>query len=158
MSSNYSFKPLTDTSWILHNEGNRIALITEKNGVLTAIGKLEQRQFESIKALEKYLGGKISIEVSEEDTVDELGAVNGYPVKHVGAVQLEHDSLPVYKKSANSTAEYAAGYYGIHFPNGWVHSYCPRLQTLVEHEYIGPYTTKLEMQNSISQKKRELDL
>lgn len=156
----YTLKPITETSWILQQGGNRIALITknsDKNRV-HALGKLEKTVFEDFKDLEKFLGSKLEIEKHEDEEVEELGNISGFPVKHTGALPVENQELPVYRRTATSNTFYAAGYYGVKFPNGWVQSYCPKLTTLTENEFIGPYTSKLEMQNAISQKKRTSDL
>ena len=156
--SSYSLKPITETSWILQNEGNRVALVTKNEKELIVIGKLGKNRFSDIKDLETFLNSKIEIEKHDDEEVAELGNVNGFPVKHVSAVAVEKQNLPVYKKTATSNIFYSAGYYGIKFPNGWVSSYCPKLSTLTENEFIGPFQTKLEMQNSIIQKKRQIEI
>lgn len=155
----YVLKPLTDTSWILLKDGAQYALITSKNNELISFGsKLERNKFSDIEDLNKFLGSKVTIEKTEDDSVEEIGNVNSYPVKHATAIALEDQELPVYKRTANSNTLYCAGYYGVKFPNGWVQSYCPKILTLQENEFIGPFTTKLEMQNAISQKKKAIDL
>lgn len=156
--SSYSLKPITETSWILQQDGNRIALITKNNNKLHALGKLDQVLFDDFKALENYLGSKLEVEKHEDEEVSELGIISGFPAKHAGAQAIEGSELPVYRRSSTSNTFYAAGYYGVRFPNGWVQSYCPKLATLKENEFIGPFTTKLEMQNAISQKKRTFNL
>jgi hypothetical protein len=156
--SQYSLKPITETSWILQNDGNRVALVTQNDAGIVAIGKLAKSRFKDIKDLEKFVGSKIEIEKHEDEEVAELGNIKGFPVKHVGAIAVEEQELPVYKRTATSNTHYSAGYYGVKFPNGWVTSYCPKLTTLTENEYIGPFQSKLEMQNSITQKKRQIDL
>lgn len=154
--SSYSLKPITETSWILQQDGNRLALITKNSDKLRALGKLDQTVFDNFEALEKFLGGKLEVEKHEDEEVAELGKISNFPAKHAGAQAVEGQELPVYRRSATSNTFYAAGYYGVRFPNGWVQSYCPKLTTLKENEFIGPFTTKLEMQNAISQKKKEI--
>lgn len=157
--SSYSLKPLTETSWILSSDGVQLALIISKNNELVALGsKLERSKFKDISDLSKCLGSKVTVEKTEDDSVEEVGNINGYPVKHTTAVALEDQELPVYKRSASSNTLYSAGYYGVKFPNGWVQSYCPKITTLQENEFIGPFTSKLEMQNAISQKKKVIEL
>lgn len=156
--NSYILKPLTESSWILQQNGNRLALITKNSNKLHALGKLDQTVFDDFKTLEKFLGSKLEVEKHEDEEVAELGNISGYPAKHTGAQAVEGQELPVYRRSATSNTVYAAGYYGIQFPNGWVQSYCPKLTTLKENEFIGPFTSKLEMQNAISQKKRTSDI
>ena len=97
--------------------------------------------------LAKLLGGG-------GDDGDEIGEVNGYPIKHRVAFDIVEDEIVTYTKAAKSKARYAAGYFAIEFEHGWTPSYCPRIQTVLNNTYIGPFRSKLEMQNAMSQKKR----
>lgn len=152
----YTLKPMTETSWILQRDGMRLALIMAKDGQLISMGKLEKSKFKDLAELGKFLGGKVVIEEPEEDSSgEELGNIGGYPIKHNNAVPVDGSELPTYKRGKT---EHSAGYYGIKFNHGWVTSYCPKLTTLTENEYIGPFRTKLEMLNSIAQKKRAIDI
>lgn len=157
--NSYSLKPITETNWILQENGIRIALVTKtKNNRISAIGKINQGSFKDFDDLEKFLGSELEFEKHEDEEVAELGTIRGFPVKHVGVIEVPDQELPVYKRTATSNTLYSAGYYGVNFPNGWVTSYCPKLTTLTENNHVGPFTTKLEMQNAISQIKRTYDL
>lgn len=57
--------------------------------------------------------------------------------------------LPIFTKSDKSRTLHAAGYYIIHFANGWVHSFCPKVSTLEANEFQGPYKDKLEMREQL---------
>jgi hypothetical protein len=153
----YELKELTSTSWILQNSGVRVAVITKVDGVLNSIGKLDRKTFADLDDLSNFLGDNVEmVNTAEDDQGDVLGDIKGYPVKHRSVVPTEdHRVLPVYKRGKVS---HSAGYYGIRFKNGWVTSFCPKLLTLEENEYIGPFRTRLEMLNAISQKKREIDI
>lgn len=153
----YTLKPVTDSSWILLADGNKLAIVVNMQGSLKLIGgNLKKSSFKDIDELSELVGSKVTIELAEDDSVEELGTIGGYPVKHRQAVAEASDVLPLYKKTVSSNTMYSAGYYGIRFNHGWVTSYCPKATTLQENEYIGPFTTKLEMQNAISQKKKEI--
>lgn len=153
----YGLRQMTETSWILHKDGVRLALITSADGELRAIGKLGKDRFKDTDDLGKFLGGKVTIEQPQEDASgDELGEIDGYPVKHAAVIPADKvDGLPVYNRGKT---QHSAGYYGIKFNHGWVTSYCPKLSTLTGNEYIGPFRTKLEMLNGISQKKRAIEI
>lgn len=148
----YTIKQLTETGWILQKNSDRIAVLSElPNGKIQVLGKLEKKLFDKISDIEKYIGEEIKIEEIIEQS-QELDNIDGYPIKHTAIVHIESSNgLPVYKKG---NVTFAAGYYGVKFDNGWSASYCPKLSTIDGNEYIGPFRTKLEMQNSISQKKR----
>lgn len=147
----YSMKPMTDDSWLLCMDGDRIALVTASGDQVRVIGKIASGTYPSIQELEETLGSRITIEQPPEPAAEkEIGSVGGYPVKHDQWHNITTDPVPSYTRSASSKIRYAAGYYGFRFSNGWTASFCPKLSTLAEHEYIGPFTTKLEMQHRIS--------
>jgi hypothetical protein len=62
------------------------------------------------------------------------------------------DNVPVFKKTANSTVYFAAGYWGILFPMGWRPSFCPKLETLKNYENIGPFKNEDDMQLGVKRK------
>ncbi len=153
----YELKEITQTSWILQNNGVRLAVITSDGNGLNAIGRLDRKSFNDIDDLSKFLGSKVEITkpVEDDDQGDVLGDIDGYPVKHINIETIEDPQLPLYRKGR---VQHSAGYYGVKFKNGWVSSYCPRHSTITDNTYIGPFRTRLEMLNAISQKKREVDL
>ena len=65
------------------------------------------------------------------------------------------DSVPVYTKTANSTQDFAAGYWGILFPHGWRPSFCPRYKTLQDYTHLGPYTNEADMYLAIKRRGQE---
>ena len=69
----------------------------------------------------------------------------------------KYKSLPTYTKIPKSNVKYSAGYYGIEFSKGWVPSFNPKLNTLLEGavSYVGPFHSEMEMNININNKKRE---
>ena len=152
----YIIKQITEKGWILQKDADRIAILSElPSGKIQVLGKLEKKLFDKMSDIENYIGEEIKIEEIAEQS-EELENIDGYPTKHLSIVKIDNiNGLPVYKKG---NVTFAAGYYGIKFENGWSSSFCPKLSTLESNEYIGPFNNKLEMQNSISQKKRTLNI
>jgi len=155
MTIEYKLRPVTDTSWILHQNGTRLAMIIANSTGYTAIGSLPNKHYSSLDDLSKKLGGTISIEEVEKEAEPEIGQVEGYPIKHSTACDITNDVYPSYAKTNGSSNRFAAGYYGILFSHGWVGSYCPKISTLEDNTWIGPFRTKLEMLSAISAKKKE---
>ena len=151
--SKYTIKHVTDTSWILTSAGEKLGIVSQTaNGVLV-LGNLPKKKYNNLKEFIDHLGGDVSIEkAAEPETEKEAAEINGYPIKHDVWYDEIHDSIPNYTRTKNSETRYAAGYYALKFSNGWSPSFCPKLSTLAEYEYLGPFKSKLEMQNSISQK------
>lgn len=150
----FNLKPITAASWILHSGGNRLALVYQRHeNEFACMGQLSRKTFASLAELEHYLGGTLVVEetaAADTSLSDEVGEIAGYPIKHDTVHDPQETPVPNYKKSANSDIRFAAGYYGVLFSNGWVAGFCPKLTTLSQYEYIGPFKTKLEMNHQIS--------
>lgn len=84
--------------------------------------------------------------------------VLGYPISEGEFYKPQvKENLPAYTKSEDSKIYYAAGHYGINFPNtGWTASFCPKINTLRKYEYVGPFKTEADVSIVIQRKKREL--
>jgi len=154
--SNFKLKELTESSYILEKDGSNVGLVTITVDGFKVIGPFDRKQFTDADELTQYLGGVLSIEPreSDDDKEDEIGQINGYPIKHKAVFDVEEGDIVTYAKTAKGKARFAAGYYALDFEHGWTGSYCPRTQTLEENAFIGPFRTKLEMQNAMAQKKR----
>jgi len=152
----YKLRPITETSWILLDNGTRLAMIIADGTGYKAIGNLSHKRFDGLDHMGQLLGGSVSFEEIKEESEPEVGHVEGYPIKHGSAHDIEAGAYPSYAKNSGSSNRFAAGYYGILFAHGWVTSYCPKTTTLDENQWIGPFRSKLEMLNAISAKKREI--
>lgn len=151
--TNYSLRPLTETSWILSLGDDRIGLVNKISNLFKIIGKLPKKSFASLEEMKEYLGGNLIIEDFPEQIEDpEIGEINGYPIKHTIWHNIESENILSYTRTKNSKVRYAAGYYGIKTNDRWSQNFCPKLTTLTDSNYIGPFKTKLEASNSISQK------
>lgn len=129
---------------------------------IKSIGPMDKKLFASTDELQSYLGSALRVEAVEADDEqgEEIGNIQGYPVKHRTVFDVEeHDhpngKLISYSKTNKGKTKFAAGYFAIDFEHGWTASYCPRWQTLEEHGFIGPFYSKLEMQSAISAEKRK---
>lgn len=155
----FSLKPLTENSWILMADGERAGLVNKVADGIKVMGRIGAGIHPSIEDLGSKLGGKISIDHPPEPPQEkEQGRVNGYPIKHGEWHNILADPVPSYTRTSKSDHRYAAGYYGLRFPNGWTQSFCPKMSTLAEYEYVGPFTTKLEMQHQISSKNKTINV
>lgn len=154
--SSYKLKEITEASYILEKDGSNTGLVTITAEGFKVIGPFDRKLFMDADELTAYLGGSLQIEAREtdDDKDDEIGQINGYPIKHKAVFDVEEGDIVTYAKTTKGKARFAAGYYALDFDHGWTGSYCPRTSTLEENAYIGPFRTKLEMQNAMAQKKR----
>jgi hypothetical protein len=82
-----------------------------------------------------------------------MSEVEGYPCKHQGfntaLKEVKGKNVPTYTKTENSKTLYAAGYYGLHFNGVWRNTYCVKLETLDNYEFVGPFKTKTELEAEV---------
>ena len=95
----------------------------------------------------------LSIVVGNKEKVveDATHEVEGYPTNCApfNSVWDVKKKLPLFTKAEKSKSLHAAGYYIVKFEHGWVHSFCPKLTTLTNNEWQGPFKTKLEMRERL---------
>ena len=146
---------LPDRFWIIEQNGLRIGTIQrhdENNFIVTgtdsSIAHLTKQEIDDHFALFSF---KAPVETTE-DTTSTKKEIYGYPTKHIphnAVLDVKH-KIPLYTKSINSNNMYAAGYYIVHFPKGWVKGFCPKLTTLSNNEFQGPFKTVVEQRQAFS--------
>lgn len=128
-----------------------------KNGTLTCI----DNSYAWLKAdgYRAVVGDADGIFEFEEKTTSTRTQqhVFGYPVLDVDTFNhQERENLPCFTKSLSSKIYFAAGYYVILFENnGWTASFCPKLSTLRDREFLGPFKTEHDRDIVHLRKKRE---
>lgn len=154
------FRPLTDSSWMLLVNGERSGIASKvSDGSIRILGKAMPGSYANFDEIAKVSGASVVMESPPEPVCEkESGVVDGYPVKHDTWHNIENLPVPSYTRTPKSSNRFAAGYYALHFAHGWTPSFCPRLSTLSEHEFVGPFKTKIEMQHSISVKGKAIDV
>lgn len=154
----YMMKPLTTSSWILYRNGERIGLVSNLEDRISIIGDLSKKEYDNLDDLKNSLGNLHIDNTVKLKAENAANNINGYPIKHIAFFNPMEEPIPSYAKTESSHSRYAAGYYALKFSYAWTPSFCPKLETLSEYEYIGPYKTKLEMQHQISTKNKEITL
>lgn len=145
---------LPDRFWIIEQNGVRIGTIQrhdENNFIVTGTdSSIAQLSKDEINEQFDIFGKNIVIE--KEKFTQSKKEIYGYPTKHepYNAVLDVKHKIPLYAKSQNSNNMYAAGYYIVHFPKGWVKGFCPKLSTLSNNEFQGPFKTVMEQRQAFS--------
>lgn len=143
---------LLDRFWIIEQNGVRIGTIQRQDedtfivtGTDSSIGKFTKQEIKD----QFDIFDQKSLEPKKTDVKLEI---HGYPTKHqpFNAVLDVKHKIPLYSKSASSNNMYAAGYYIVHFPKGWVKGFCPKLSTLSGNEFQGPFKTVMEQRQAFS--------
>lgn len=99
---------------------------------------------------------QFAVENQDRVTKTDYATVYGYPTNAFEVFNERTDvNLPVFTKKKNSSVEYAAGYYAFKFEQkGWTRSMCPKLSTMQDYTWTGPYKTEADMLLAIRQNKR----
>ena len=156
----YTTEIIKDKFWILEDAGVKLGTIRQEDSTsnFEVIMRSKGVEYLDLDALTtKY--GKTILEpklVKKIDSVEygkALDEVNGYPCKHkacnAGMEEKSGKQIPVYTKSDTSKTYYAAGYYGLHFSGVWRNTYCVKLETLANYEFVGPFKTKTELEAEV---------
>jgi hypothetical protein len=99
---------------------------------------------------------QFAVENQDRVTKTDYATVYGYPTNAFEVFNERTEvNLPVFTKKKNSSVEYAAGYYAFKFEQkGWTRSMCPKLSTMQDYTWTGPYKTEADMLLAIRQNKR----
>lgn len=153
MTKHMKLREFTATSWVATLHGERQALLAKTPSAvlwMTPDGVISYNTMEALQMAQdvRFSMDKIHTEERKKDTV----MVGSWPCKHDAVFNIQLEPVPTYTKTATSSVKYAAGYWAFLFANGWQGSWCPKYQTLTEYQHMGPFSSKLEMQNAINQK------
>lgn len=144
--------------WILQEWGTRLGLLTKPD--VTYNLYVTDAQFTGISLDQTHAHLNCVLEFSSPDESGEaeerVQDVEGLPIKHDQAHNVETSPRVTYTKTVKSATRHAAGYWCIRFDTGWSGSLSPKCVTLDTHEHKGPFTHKLEM-NAILNKLRKED-
>ena len=99
---------------------------------------------------------QFSIENQDRTKKTDYATVYGYPTNAFEVFnERTEGNLPVFTKKKTSSVEHAAGYYAFKFEQkGWTRSICPKLSTMQDYTWTGPYKTEEDMLLAIRQNKR----
>jgi len=144
--------------WIVQDKGRKVGTLQKDTNCYYLVTKLEKIKFDNIDHIYKTFGENFFEKaMSEKVQKQETNEVYNYPTstKPYSPLYNVKDGLPLFSKSKKSKSLYCAGYYCIQFAKGWVKSFCPKLITLQRYPFKGPFTTELEMRETLSRVSKE---
>ena len=164
-------KELVDKRWIVYSDiGNYTGLLIKspKESDYVYYTKREDTSAESQitrfanhDELCTYFGEDITLNEINKRSGTNGGVtseIKGFPLNFNQPIIVEHDTLPLFKKSVNSNVIYCAGFYTVKGPEGWRKSFCPKKSTLdTITDWDGPFASELEMISVLNIKKKEND-
>lgn len=135
---------LTSNSWLIRANSGTSGLLFKTDEGYLFMSPSARLEFENYEAVEKKFG-KLAIEQRQDE--EEVSQISGFPVKHDHIV-VQSEKPPLYTTGGRMV--FAAGYWGLKFPNGWTIAYCPKEKTTTDYESVGPFRNKMELSNHIS--------
>lgn len=145
-----------DRFWIIEHNGEKVGTLRYGDDYILTVNRKNFR-YATLNGLQEKLDIDFSAPQQIESSAAKEYDVHGYPCKtepYNGIYDLKR-KLPLYTKTEKSQSFYCAGYYAVKFDNGWVKAYCPKLITLSRNTYLGPFKTRLEMQESLRKASNE---
>lgn len=137
---------IPEKSWIVSADDERIGMLTK------------------VAAGYKFAGSDGTIETFENNPfVEDIGGVEetrtthhdrfvmGYPINHDAPYDVQLiDNIPTYTKMESSDIRFAAGWYS--FPDTVPPhvKWCPKMQTLNDHKFYGPFKQQSDAKFSIN--------
>ena len=148
-------KSIFPNTWILYDNDLKHSLLSKTSECWTLMQHSGNIQYKSLEELNQSQHIEIQFPVSQEETVKEsIEHISQFPV-NTTPFNINVDPFPTYTKNDKSKVRYAACYWGILFGANWSLSFCPKVETINDHETVGPFTTKVEANTVIAQKKRQ---
>jgi len=150
---------IKDSFWILEQNEQKVGTMRKASSTWQVLLEQNKKEFQTYDEVIDFLGSdplsvnKKNLEQPQAGKFD----VNGYPTE-IKPFNIEvKNNLPTYTKTSKSQVRHCAGYYCVEFPKGWVPSFNPKMQTLIENamSFAGPFNSEMEMQININNKKRE---
>lgn len=146
-------KKLTDKCWILNDQVSQktVGMVSLKEDAKYYLTGNNDKGFDRMSLLIQEIFNDDIYETPEGGTVksNSITQINGYPVQHENACELETKEIngiliETYKTKIGSRKTYAAGHFGLKFKSGLVLTLCPKVSTIQENGFIGPFRTELD--------------
>jgi len=144
---------ISDEAWIVQKGKQPIGILNKDvQNHFTFISGQSIEVFGSDNEVREHFGNITLFEEQiEKHTVkpDEF-YIKGHAVDYPNPIPIEpgnehyREDVPLYLKSDGSNVFYAAGWYCINFEKGWKQGHGPKLSTLLEYGFNGPFKTKIE--------------
>lgn len=135
---------LTSNSWLIRATSGTSGVLFKTDEGFLFMSPSSRIEFDDLDAVKKKFG-KLDIETRVDE--EEVSQIAGYPVKHEHIV-ITSENPPLYTTGGKMI--FAAGYWGLKFPNGWKTAFCPKQKTTQDYESVGPFRNRLELLNHIS--------
>lgn len=144
---------ISDEAWIVQRGEERIGILNKNvQNRYTFISGQHIEIFNSDSEVKDHFGNitLFDEQISKPTSVQDEFFIKGHLVDYPNPIPIDvndpnyREDIPLYLKTEGSDVHYAAGWYCINFEKGWKQGHGPKLTTLLQYGYEGPFKTKLE--------------
>lgn len=142
---------LKNKEWIICQNEYKIGSICKEKNKYFFLKNGKKLEIKNLSEFENNFGIKLPTENKLISTKHDSAQIYGYPCKSkpVNPIFNLKKKLPLFLKRLNSKSYYCAGYYLIKLKKGWVKNFCPKLVTLNNNIYYGPFKSDLELKQKL---------
>lgn len=145
---------LQDKLWILESNGEKVGALQKAEDGYTVIRDDKKEKFFTPEELAQHYA--ITYENTTRPSKKER-VLYDFPCKNIPHNELydvKH-RVPIYTTDENSKSFYCAGYFIINQDGKWVKHYCPKLLLVERYPSLGPFKTKIEMNEAYTRVRYE---
>lgn len=134
-------KQIHTDSWIVYENEKPVGLFVPRMNYYVYLTETNEIEAQDLKDLSKKLGQKIKeLKVNPNQIIPTNEVfIDGVPIRHKEYFDVEKTDFISYKSKINGNLRFAAGYWVIKQGNRHMTVLSPKVQTLLECEFLGPY-------------------
>lgn len=142
---------LKNKEWIICQNQSKIGSICKEKNKYFFLKNGKKLEITNLQEFENNFGIKLSLDNKLINQKLDSKQIYGYPckTKPVKPIFNLKKRLPLFLKRSNSKSYYCAGFYLLKLKKGWVKNFCPKLVTLNNNIYHGPFKTELELKEKL---------
>lgn len=161
---------ISDDAWIVNDDQKHVGILHKTiQDKYTYLDKTETILFDNKEEVAEFFHNKFVFdnETLLDVTQPSTFYIKGYAVDYPNPVPVDttseyyNEDIPMFAKTENSNVFYAAGWYCINFEKGWKSGNCPKVSTLLQYGYEGPFKSKIEVKQRLKvlnkQKRQQLN-
>ena len=136
--------------WIVEKDGEKIATIQNTDDGIVWVDATHREKYPTIKMLtNKHNVEFVKPTIKKKNK--QQSEVNGFPAEGqvFNALYDVSKHLPIYTKETKSKSFFCAGYYLVKLNHNWTRTFCPKLITLQRYDFLGPFATEQEQNESL---------
>ena len=151
---------ISDDAWIVNDDSKHVGILHKTiQDKYTYLDRTETILFDNRDQVTEFFKNQFVFENETELDITQPSTfyIKGFAVDYASPVPVDESNpayipdIPTFSKTETSDVYYAAGWYCINFGKGWKSGNCPKLSTLLQYGYEGPFKTKLEVKQRLKQ-------